>query len=98
LYLGDGESHASPTPINEATRVALGRDLDRTGVQFFAVPLGLHIQANNIHGLASLTGGAVVRLNDDLAVQHGQSVFAEKLKAAFAVPVLRPATATFGAE
>jgi tetratricopeptide (TPR) repeat protein len=98
LFLGDGASTATPTPINEATRVALGRDLDRNGIQFFAVPLGLHIQANNIHGLSALTGGAVVRLNDDLAAQHGQSTFAEKLKSAFAVPVLRAEKATYGDE
>ncbi len=98
LLLGDGESTATPVPINEATRVALGRDMDRNEIQFFAVPLGLRIQANNIHGLAALTGGAVVRLNDDLAAQHGQSTFAEKLKASFAVPVLRAEKATFGTE
>ena len=57
LLLGDGESTASATPLNEAARVELAAKLERNDVQFFAVPLGLKLNALNLHGLATMTGG-----------------------------------------
>src|SRR5581483_1529437 len=62
LYLGDGESAASPTPLTEAARVELGGRLADRQVGFFAVPLGARVHGQNLHGLAAMTGGAVVRL------------------------------------
>ncbi len=40
--------------------------MDRRDVFFFAVPLGLKVNPQNLHGLAALTGGAVVRVQEDL--------------------------------
>ncbi|CAN5445992.1 hypothetical protein BH11PLA2_BH11PLA2_15430 [soil metagenome] len=97
LFLGDGESSASKTPLDEAARVELGTKLDQADVAFFAVPLGLKINSHNLHGLASLTGGAVVRLTDDVNTENGRTNFGGKLKTSFDVPVLKPSKVTYGA-
>ena len=65
LFLGDGESTFNP--LTEADRVALGTRMDRDDIFFFAVPLGIKVNSHNLHGLAALTGGAVVRVQEDLA-------------------------------
>jgi von Willebrand factor type A domain len=98
LFLGDGESAASAEPITEAVRLDLGTRLDQRNIAFFAVPLGMKIQSQNLHGLATLTGGAVVRLAEDTATERGQSDFSAKLVASFAVPVLKPTKVSYGAE
>jgi hypothetical protein len=98
LFLGDGESAASVEPLTEAVRLELGTTLDQRDIGFFAVPLGLKIQSHNLHGLAMLSGGAVVRLAEDTATERGKADFASKLLASFAVPVLKPGKVTFGAE
>lgn len=98
LFLGDGESAASVEPLTEAARVELGTSLDQSNIAFFAVPLGLKIQSQNLHGLATLTGGAVVRLAEDTATERGQADFSAKLLASFAVPVLKPTKITYGPE
>jgi tetratricopeptide (TPR) repeat protein len=96
LYLGDGESAASPTPLSEAGRVELGRLLADRQVAFFAVPLGARVDGQNLHGLAAMTGGAVVRLTDDPLTAQGRTAVAGKLREAFDVPVLVPERVTFG--
>src|SRR5204863_368925 len=67
-------------------------------VAFFAVPLGVRTNGHNLHGLAAMTGGAVVRPQDDLVGPNARKEFAAKLNAAFDVPVLRPDRVTFGPE
>jgi tetratricopeptide (TPR) repeat protein len=96
LYLGDGES--AYKPMGEADRLALGNRMDRNDQYFFAVPLGLKLDANNLHGLATLTGGAVVRVREDLAVPARRQEFLARLKAALGVPVVKPSEWKFGAE
>lgn len=96
LYLGDGESAASKTPLTEAGRVELGHLLADRQVGFFAVPLGVKVNGQNLHGLAAMTGGAVVRMTDDPVTAQARAAAADKLKAAFDVPVLRPERVTFG--
>ena len=55
------------------------------------------MNAQNLHGLAAMTGGTVVRLTDDPVTPQGRDrVAAAKLKDAFDVPVLRPERVTFG--
>jgi tetratricopeptide (TPR) repeat protein len=93
LYLGDGESAASSAPLTEASRVELGNRLADRDVTFFAVPIGVRVNGTNLHGLATLTGGAVVRLGDE-----SQTAAAVKLQKAFDTPVLRPERVTFGPE
>ena len=41
--------------------------MDLKDQYFFAVPLGLKLDSHNLHGLAVGTGGAVVRVQEDLA-------------------------------
>jgi hypothetical protein len=96
LLLGDGESSASTTPLTETVRVELASKLERNDVQFFAIPLGVKLNAHNLHGLATMTGGAVVRQVDDLGTQKGQADFAQKLIDSFNVPVLRSDSFAFG--
>lgn len=96
LLLGDGESSASAKPLTEAARVELAAKLERNDVQFFAIPLGIKLNAHNLHGLATMTGGAVVRHVDDLGTQKGQADFAHKLVETFNVPVLRTDSFAFG--
>jgi hypothetical protein len=96
LLLGDGESSASATPLTETVRVGLASKLERNEIQFFAIPLGVKLNAHNLHGLAAMTGGAVVRHVDDLGTQKGQADFAQKLIDSFNVPVLRSNSFAFG--
>ena len=66
---------------------------------FFAVPLGVKLNPQNLHGLAALTGGTVVRLQEDLS-NHDQarSSSSARLKAAFDTPVLKVEKFKFGDE
>ena len=95
LFLGVGES-TSGTPITEKVRVELGDRLVEQNTQFFAVPLGLTVSANNLHGLSMSTGGTVVRAKENLAGTTGSAEFTKRLTAAFDVPVLKADKATFG--
>jgi tetratricopeptide (TPR) repeat protein len=96
LFLGDGESAFNP--ITEDDRVAIGSQMDNSDVFFFAVPLGLRVHPNNLHGLAALTGGAVVRLQEDLYDSAKRDAFVARLKAALDAPVLKPEKFSFGPE
>jgi len=88
LLLGDGESALDP--VTEADRVAVGSEMDLKDQFFFAVPLGLKVHPANLHGLAALTGGAVVRVQEDLTNPDRRADFLARLKAAFDAPVLKP--------
>ncbi len=96
LFLGDGESAFNP--ITEADRLAIGGRMDLSDIYFFAVPLGVKVNAHNLHGLAVLTGGSVVRVQEDLGVPTKLAEFTTRLKAAFDVPVVKPEKWKFGAE
>jgi len=98
LYLGDGESSASLQPFNEAERIQLGHRLADREIAFFAVPLGVKVNAFNLHGLASLSGGTVVRVPDDLSTVKARADAAALLRAAFAAPILRPERVRFSGE
>lgn len=96
LFLGDGES--SFEPLTEADRIALGHRMDALDVSFFAVPLGLKVNPYNLHGLATLTGGAVVRLQEDLTKPDRRADFLARLYAALDAPVVKVETFRFGDE
>ena len=87
LFLGDGES--SYNPLTEDDRIALGSRMDRDDICFFAVPLGLKVNSYNLHGLAALTGGTVVRVQEDISNPTQPAEFATRLKAALDVPVVK---------
>ncbi len=94
LFLGDGES--SFEPVTEADRLAIGGRMDLNDVFFFAVPLGIKVNPYNLHGLAALTGGSVVRLQEDLENPSERGQFVGRLKAAFDVPVFKADKFQFG--
>lgn len=98
LFLGDGESAASVQPLNEASRIELGSRLADREIGFFAVPIGLKINSYNLHGLATLTGGAVVRVNADVDTARGRTEAATKLYSVFNAPVLRSEKVQFAQE
>jgi tetratricopeptide (TPR) repeat protein len=89
LYLGDGES-AVGTPLTESVRVDLGKRMVESNIQFFSVPLGTTIAANTLHGFGMLTGGAVVRVKEDLVSPSGRFTFSKRLTDSFDVPVIIP--------
>jgi tetratricopeptide (TPR) repeat protein len=60
LYLGDGQSNAAP--VSAADRTALAKKMVDRKVAFFPVPLGREMDPANLHGLATSTGGLVVRV------------------------------------
>ena len=95
LFLGDGESTFNP--ISEGDRLALGTSMDLNDVFFFAVPLGLRVNPHNLHGLATVTGGSVVRLTD-ITNPAKYSAMAAQLTAAFDVPVVKIEKQKFGEE
>jgi tetratricopeptide (TPR) repeat protein len=96
LFLGDGDS--AYDPVSEADRVALGGRMEQADVFFFAVPLGVRVNAHNLHGLAALTGGAVVRVQEDLSNVTKRGEFVARLTASLDVPVLKPEAVNFGAD
>jgi tetratricopeptide (TPR) repeat protein len=96
LYLGDGES--AYKPLTEDDRLAVGNRMDVNDQYFFAVPLGIKLDSHNLHGLSVLTGGAVVRVQEDLAVPGKRAEFLARLKAALDVSVVKPEKWAFGDE
>ena len=96
LFLGDGESAFNP--VSEKDRIDLGTEMDRKDVLFFAVPLGVKVNPANLHGFASLTGGSVVRVQEDLGDLAKRTEFVARLRAALDAPVLKAASYKFGDE
>ncbi len=84
LFIGDGKSLANPLDDND--RAALCDQMVRTEIAFFAIPLGTDMDAANLHGLVSGTGGSVVRT---LTTDKPENVVL-RLKDAFAEPILYP--------
>ena len=98
LFLGDGESAASKVALTEAARAELGHKLADKEIAFLAVPLGAKVDAENLHGLAMLTGGAVVRLTAAIDTPAARAAFGARLKAAIDTPILRPDRVTLRPE
>ena len=96
LLLGDGQSAFDP--VSEDDRIAIGTRMDQNDFLFFAVPLGIKVDAHNLHGLAALTGGAVVRVQEDLSKPELRDEFLGRLKAALDSPVFKAEKSSFGAE
>lgn len=59
VFLGDGKSIAEP--LDAADRAELCAAMVKKQVAFFAVPLGLRPDSQNLHSLISGTGGKAVR-------------------------------------
>jgi len=96
LLLGDGDSAFNP--ITEDDRIAIGTRMDGSDISFFAVPLGLKVNPQNLHGFAALTGGAVVRVQEDLANPVKRGEFSTRLLTSIDTPVVKVDKFKFGAE
>jgi tetratricopeptide (TPR) repeat protein len=92
FFLGDGMSVHNP--ITDSERARLAEDMVRSGVAFYPVPLGPRNDPKNLHGLATGTGGTILRMEaNDKPVD-----IVKKLQDALAVSVLYPTSFRFGAE
>jgi tetratricopeptide (TPR) repeat protein len=60
VFLGDGMSVHNP--LTPADRARLCEEMVKNEIAFFPVPLGPRLDPQNLHGLASGTGGQVVRI------------------------------------
>src|SRR5207244_11547628 len=82
--------------ISPEDRVRLSKELVTREVAFYPVPLGLNVDPQNLHGFASATGGAPVRvvvsdkLEDTVQLLH-QTIAAPVL---YPTKVERPAEVT----
>lgn len=85
LFLGDGLSIHNPIE-NDAERLRLCDEMIKQEIVFFSVPLGRRLDPANLHGLATGSGGAVVRM---LPGDQPLS-FHKRLQTALAVPVIYP--------
>lgn len=84
ILLGDGLS--AHNPLSEKDRARLCEKLIKNKIAVYPLPLGPRLDSNNLHGLSSGTGGAVVRIQaTDTATE-----LAKRLQATVAVPVLYP--------
>jgi tetratricopeptide (TPR) repeat protein len=102
VYLGDGNGIAGP--LDTKDRSDLTDSMVKNRIEFFSVPVGKHFDSNNLHGLATGTGGKVVRYlrNEDADQAPKQPAdakadldgslkkWADDLRAAVAAPVLYP--------
>src|SRR5262249_30196351 len=92
LFLGDGMSVHNP--ITPAERAQLCEEMAKSAVTFHAVPLGPKLDPANLHGLATGTGGSVIRL----ASREKAADTLKDLTQALAIPVLYPKSFQLGAE
>jgi hypothetical protein len=84
LFLGDGRSILDP--ITVANRNDLCAGLVKREIAFFPVPLGHRPDPDNLHGLATGTGGAPIRVlpNDQ------PELFARRLETTLSAAILYP--------
>jgi hypothetical protein len=83
VFMGNGQSLE---PITDDDRSDLCRQMVRRRIVFFPVPLGEHLNPENLHGLASGTGGLAVRVQMHEAVADAYKRFEQTV----AGPVLYP--------
>jgi hypothetical protein len=84
LFLGDGRSILDP--ITSSDRNDLCAKLVEKQIAFFPVPLGQRPDPDNLHGLATGTGGAPIRmLRDDQPEQ-----FTKRMEATLSAGILYP--------
>jgi hypothetical protein len=92
IFLGDGLSVHNP--MAPADRTRLSEEMVRGGIAFFPVPLGPRFDPGNLHGLATGTGGAVVRT---VPTDKSEDTV-KRLQDAVATPVLYPRSFRLGDE
>ncbi len=93
LYIGDGQSNAGP--ISAADRAALSKRMIDRKIAFFSVPLGLKMDPSNLHGLATGTGGIVIRV---ALLKDKAAEAVSRIQQTIAAPILYPTAAQLPAE
>ncbi|HQR41065.1 MAG TPA: VWA domain-containing protein, partial [Gemmatales bacterium] len=83
VYIGDGVSALSP--MQAADRNNLASTMLSKEIQFFVVPVGMKPDVLDMSGIASMTGGAVLRLANQESPEATTARFHKSLTA----PVLR---------
>jgi hypothetical protein len=84
LFFGDGRSLNDP--ITSKDRSALCDDLIKREIAFFPIPLGHRPDPENLHGLATGTGGAPIRMFPG----DQPETFAKRFETALSAPILYP--------
>jgi hypothetical protein len=82
ILLGDGMSIHNP--ITPADRALLCEEMVKNEIAFFPIPLGPRLDPQNLHGFASGTGGAVIRVGSKDKVEDT----VKRLRTAVAAPIL----------
>src|SRR5439155_5389699 len=93
LYLGDGQSNH--TPVTSADRNWLAKKMVERKIGFFPVPLGRTLSPENLHGLATGTGGIVVRVT---LLQDKAADAIARIRETLAAPILYPTKVQLSAE
>ncbi len=89
ILMGDGMSVAGP--IDGDVLSQLTNEMVKKEIAFYSVPLGVRLDPITLHGMATCTGGAVVRMKRG----KGAEQFVKDLNTAMSVPVLYPETVKF---
>jgi tetratricopeptide (TPR) repeat protein len=93
LYIGDGQSNYAP--LSSADRNGLGRKMVDRKIAFFPVPMGRQMSPENLHGLATATGGIVVRVQ---LLQDKAEEAVARVHQTLAAPILYPSKVQMPAE
>jgi hypothetical protein len=83
LFLGNGQSLE---PITTQDRLELCKQMAGREIAFFPVPLGENLNPENLHGLASGTGGLAMRIRMHESVPEAM----KRIEKTLAAPILYP--------
>jgi tetratricopeptide (TPR) repeat protein len=86
VFLGDGMSLHNP--MSADLRLKLSDEMVKNEIAFFPVPMGPRLDAQNLHGLASGTGGLAIRI----LPKDKPADTLKRLHEALAAPVLYPSS------
>jgi hypothetical protein len=88
-YIGDGASVLSP--LQSTDRQSIAGDMLGKEIQFFAVPVGYNPDVLDLSGIATATGGAILRL----APSETPEATVARFHKTFSAPILRDPQAAF---
>jgi tetratricopeptide (TPR) repeat protein len=84
LYVGNGMSNVRP--LSEGERLSLAQQMVAKEMAFFPVPLGTRVDPTTLHGLASATGGAPIRIR----LSDEPADLVARIQIALATPIFYP--------
>ena len=92
LYIGNGMS--LHTRLDNGSRHKLAKELVRRRIAFFPIPLGKQFDPANLHGLATGTGGTVIRAK---IFSEKVSNVVQRADAVLSAPIFYPTGSQFAA-